>query len=195
MANLNPTRHGHDAYEVVSALQKAIRRSDPDEAVYWAVELATAGYGAWFFARARVIAVEDCSFEAVGLVADVHALGECWSNSKDRRNGGELLFVVRAALSLATAPRSRLVDWMVWHYRDRPARREVPDHALDMHTRRGRSLDRSVAHFVGEASRLEPWSGDLVEMETRYRALAEAHKPAHNSHKDHSGQLHLGDAE
>src|SRR4051794_35659972 len=55
-----PTSRGYDAREVVSALQKSIRRSDPDAALYWGVELARSGYGAWLWKRLRIIAVEDC---------------------------------------------------------------------------------------------------------------------------------------
>ena len=67
------TRRGYDAREVVSALQKAIRRSDLDAALYWGVELARSGYGNWLWARLRIIVAEDCSPEATGLVGDVHA--------------------------------------------------------------------------------------------------------------------------
>lgn len=34
---------------------------------------------------------------------------------------------------------------------------EVPDYALDMHTRRGREMGRDVYHFLTEASRVEPY--------------------------------------
>ena len=37
--NASPTVRGYDMKEVVSALQKAIRRSDDESALFWAVEL------------------------------------------------------------------------------------------------------------------------------------------------------------
>lgn len=170
-----PTRRGYDAREVVSALQKAIRRSDPDAALYWGFELARSGFGAWLWKRLRIIAVEDCSPEAVGLVADVHALNAEWvAAQKGRSDGHEILFVARALISLAIAPKSRVVDWSVWrHANDHVPRREIPDEALDKHTARGRRMCRGDQHFLDEASRLEPWTGSLDDLEAGYREDAE----------------------
>jgi hypothetical protein len=168
-----PTARGYDAREVVSALQKAIRRSDPDAALYWACELAKSGFGPWLWKRLRIIAVEDCSPEAGGLVADVKALNDQWQAAQKRPDGSELLFVARAAISLATAPKSRVVDWALWHHaNDHVERREIPDEALDRHTLRGRRMGRDLEHFVDEASRVEPFDGDLRELEAEYRELA-----------------------
>jgi len=41
------TKNQYRCDEVVSALQKAIRRGDCDAAVYWAHELNISGFGAW----------------------------------------------------------------------------------------------------------------------------------------------------
>ena len=35
---------------------------------------------------------------------------------------------------------------------------EIPDFALDMHTRRGQEMGRDYRHFIEEASRVEPQS-------------------------------------
>jgi len=43
------TARGHDRFKVASALQKAVRRSDLDAAVYWAVELHESGQGWWLW--------------------------------------------------------------------------------------------------------------------------------------------------
>lgn len=111
--DIPPTRRGYDAREVVSALQKSVRRSDVDAALYWSVEMARSGLGAWLWKRLRIIAVEDCSPEAVGLVADVKALNDQWAAAQKRSDGHEILFVARAVISLATAPKNRVVDWAV----------------------------------------------------------------------------------
>ena len=175
-----PTARGYDAREVVSALQKAVRRSDPGAASEWAVELVRSGYGGWFWKRAKIIAVEDCSPEATGLVADIKALAEQW---KEAKNDG-LLFVVRAAVSLAIAPKSRLVDWMAWTLNsDDLPHRPIPDEALDKHTARGRRLGRGRQHFIEEASKLVPFGGDLAALEAEYRerAIASGGKGAQKS--------------
>jgi hypothetical protein len=188
----------------VSALQKAIRRSDPDAALYWACELAKSGLGNWLWKRLRIIAVEDCSPEALGLVADIKALNDQWRDAtKDGRSDGELLYVARAAISLATAPKSRVIDWAAWlHNSDHAERREIPDEARDMHTRAGRRMGRGLEHFLEEASRLEPWTSTLTDLEGEYRELAARRvakdpslpsnpwrEPAHNSEPSDLGQV------
>jgi hypothetical protein len=56
---------------------------------------------------------------------------------------------------LAEAPKSRLACWMtVARGRGMVERREVPDEALDRHTRRGRRMGRGWDHFWDEASQL-----------------------------------------
>lgn len=167
-----PTRRGREGFEIVSALQKAIRRSQPEQAAAFAIELAQSGYGAWCWRRLKVIAVEDCSPAATGLVSDVAALHEMWQESKGK--DGDLLAVARAAVALALAPKSRLVDWLVILYAtDATPPVPIPDEALDMHTRRGRQMGRGRQHFAEEASRLREWAGDLasVEVDVRERAL------------------------
>src|SRR3954451_4779600 len=132
-----PTPRGHDAYEAVSSLQKAVRRSDPEAAAYWALELA-AGNGHWLWKRLKVIAIEDVSPEATGIVADVRALHEQWRDSK----GADILAVVRAAVALAIAPKSRVCNSLLLVLSDADYRQEVPDEALDQHTLRGKRMGR-----------------------------------------------------
>jgi hypothetical protein len=163
-----PTRRGYDAREVVSSLQKAIRRSDPDAAMYWAAELDRSGYGNWAWTRLRVICSEDCGPGNVGLTADVAALNEMWKHDRNRGKGGGLYFA-HAVIALAVAQKSRVVDWaLLHHYSDYVPRREVADEALDMHTLRGKRKGRGMQHFIDEASCLEPWTSSLDALEADY---------------------------
>lgn len=198
-----PTRRGYEAFDCVSALQKAIRRSDLDGALYWSFELANSGYGAWCWKRLRIIAVEDVSSEATGLAADLAALSE--------QSKGDLMFLARAVIALVIAPKSRLASLVtIVHASGHVPRREIPDEALDMHTRRGKQMGRGVPHFLAEAGRLEPWTGDLDEIEAEYRDLwrrASEHDPTLPSNPwaprngaglidetaEEPGQLSLGD--
>jgi len=75
-----PSIRGYDMFEVVSAYQKAIRRSDVDAAIYWGAEAHRSGFAAWIWKRLRIIVSEDCGPAAPGLPADVHAL---YSTAKD----------------------------------------------------------------------------------------------------------------
>ena len=98
-------RDGH--YNLISALHKAVRGSDPQAALYYLARMLTAGEEPRFLARRLIrMAVED-----VGL-ADPHALPQCIA-AKDMYEflgspEGEL-GLVQACLYLATAPKSNAV--------------------------------------------------------------------------------------
>jgi replication-associated recombination protein RarA len=169
---LPPTRRGYAVDEVVSALQKSIRRSDPDAALYWATELGQSGHLAWLWKRLRVVSSEDCA-PGSGVVAEVEALhGRYRERIKSGSTDLGLFWAMHAAVLCATAPKSRISDWaFAYHTSDHVERREIPDEALDMHTRRGRQRGRGKAHFIAEASRLEPFTGSIGRLEEEYRHL------------------------
>ena len=53
------TKNGYNLDEVVSALQKSIRRGMEEESLYWANELAVSGYGQYLWRRLGVTVSED----------------------------------------------------------------------------------------------------------------------------------------
>jgi replication-associated recombination protein RarA len=148
------TPKGYDLHEVISALQKEIRRGKEQEAVYWAVELESFNDKA-LWNRLRVIASED-----VGL-ADPHAsliidvLEKQYLDAVDRKKDSSRLFLVNAVLYLARAPKSRIVDNLLAVVYNDEKRHEIPDYALDMHTYRGRKMGRGLKHFFAEGAKLE----------------------------------------
>lgn len=177
-----PTRRGYDVRIVVSALQKALRASDADAALYWAYELDRSGFGNWCWKRLRVIASEDIGPAVPGIAAEIKALHENWLFARKRpsvscdscqdwrgqdeetgKGGEEVLYITHAVIMLANAPKCRVVDWAVWHHsNDYVERREVPDVAFDRHTLAGRRMGRNRQHFVDEASVLtDPANGEL----------------------------------
>ncbi|MFA6607607.1 MAG: replication-associated recombination protein A, partial [Sphingomonas sp.] len=95
-------REGH--YNLISALHKAVRGSDPQAALYYLARMLTAGEEPLFLLRRMVrMAVED-----IGL-ADSNALTQCLA-AKDAYDflgspEGELA-IAQACLYLATAPKS-----------------------------------------------------------------------------------------
>ncbi|RYY25201.1 MAG: replication-associated recombination protein A [Sphingomonadales bacterium] len=95
-------REGH--YNIISALHKSVRGSDPQAALYYLARMLTAGEEPLFVLRRLVrMAVED-----IGL-ADPNALVQCIA-AKDTYEflgspEGELA-IVQACLYLATAPKS-----------------------------------------------------------------------------------------
>jgi len=98
-------REGH--YDLISALHKAVRGSDPQAALYYLARMLTAGEEPLFLARRLVrMAVED-----IGL-ADPQALVQCLA-AKEAYDflgspEGELA-LAQACLYLATAPKSNAV--------------------------------------------------------------------------------------
>ncbi len=98
-------RDGH--YNLISALHKAVRGSDPQAALYYLARMLTAGEEPLFLARRLVrMAVED-----IGL-ADPHALPQCMAAMEAYRFLGSPegeLALAQACLYLATAPKSNAV--------------------------------------------------------------------------------------
>ena len=105
LAVYDKDREGH--YNLISALHKAVRGSDPQAALYYMARMLVAGEEPLFVARRLIrMAVED-----IGL-ADPQALTQCMA-AKDAFQflgspEGELA-LVQACLYLATAPKSNAV--------------------------------------------------------------------------------------
>lgn len=152
------TPGGYKVGEVASALQKCIRRSLADAALFWATELDLAGYGEYVFKRLQIIASEDVGPADPDACVRVAALRSAWRDQRkkdDARHAPERLFLVHAVWYLAHAPKSRLIDHaLIVHYEGPRERREIPDFALDRHTARGRAAKRAWKHFWEEGARL-----------------------------------------
>jgi putative ATPase len=100
-------KHGEQHYDIISALHKSVRNSDPDAALYWLGRMLEAGEDPMYVARRIVrMAVED-----IGLAAP-EALNLCLS-AKDAMHflghpEGELA-LAQAVVYLALAPKSNAV--------------------------------------------------------------------------------------
>lgn len=156
------TPNGHRCDETVSALQKCIRRGLEREALYFATELDLAGFPDYLWRRLRIIASEDVGLAAPEVAVQVRALSENFADqrkhnakSKSGTRSGERLFIVQAVLLLVRAPKSRMVDHVVMVlYEGEREPLEIPDFALDRHTKRGRQLGRGLDHFFDEGALL-----------------------------------------
>ncbi|MCX7982570.1 MAG: replication-associated recombination protein A [Syntrophales bacterium] len=97
-------RAGEEHFNLISALHKSLRGSDPDAAIYWLMRMLMAGEDPFYIARRMVrFASED-----VGL-ADPHALTVAMSAMEAYRFLGSPegeLALLQAAVYLATAPKS-----------------------------------------------------------------------------------------
>lgn len=149
------TVNGYRLDEVKSALQKAIRRGQEEEAMFWARELMESGKATALWQRLKVIAVEDCA----GMLPLLYVVQCSASAGKSHE---PTLFASRAALELARCEKDRTTDdYLCWigdkleKLSDRSVLHEIPDEALDMHTKRGRAMKRAEASFFHVGAVLE----------------------------------------
>lgn len=155
------TTGGYPLDEVVSALQKSIRRGLEEEAMYWALEMAEGGFGQYLWRRLMVIAAED-----IGL-ADPQALvmtTSGWIATKESTKsfsqppGMRTEFLGIVILYLCRCSKNREGDDFVWYIMERRKRDwhiEIPDCALDGHTERGRRMKRGDAFWWEQSSKLD----------------------------------------
>jgi replication-associated recombination protein RarA len=165
------TSTGLPADEVISTLQKSIRRAEVRNAVLCALDLSATSpeLDTYLWDRLHVIAVEDVGFGMRDAIAVITAL-DAARQRFDVASTDRSLFTIHAVRLLAGAPKDRSNDELANVARaelDDGGRPEVPDHALDMHTRRGRQLGRGIEHFLSEGAHVDP---ELESRERRWRA-------------------------
>jgi replication-associated recombination protein RarA len=165
------TSAGLPADEVISTLQKSIRRREVRNAVLCALDLSATSsqLDTYLWDRLHVIAVEDVGFGKPEAIAVITAL----DTARQRFAAGShdrALFTVHAVRLLAESAKDRSNDELANVVRadiETGARPEIPDHAIDMHTRRGQELGRGLEHFLTEGAIVEP---ELESRERRWRA-------------------------
>jgi putative ATPase len=134
--------HGRDAhYDMVSALIKSVRGSDPDAGLYWLARMLEAGSDPRFVARRLVIlASEDVGLaDPVALVvADAAARAVEFVGLPEAQ-----LNLAEAVIYLAAAPKSNTVTTALGRALEdarRGPRAEVPEHLRDAHYQGAKSL-------------------------------------------------------
>jgi len=155
------TEHGFPADEVISALQKSIRRGMVENALLlgWEMYLTSGEMEEMLWSRLCVIAVEDVGYgnlDAPVLTETLYQQHQRYPRPQHDR----FLFAAHAIRVLASGQKDRTTDDMVnWAkhsvaFGERTA--EIPDFALDMHTRRGAEMGRDYRWFIEEASKVSP---------------------------------------
>ena len=106
VSNFNDDTH----YDLISCLQKSIRGSDPDAAVFYLAKLLQAGELLSVCRRLQVIASED-----VGLAYPLAAVvtRSCCESAKELGMPEAQIPLANAAILLATAPKSNAADMAV----------------------------------------------------------------------------------
>ncbi|WP_317186124.1 AAA family ATPase [Devosia sp. BK] len=165
------TAGGFAADEVISALQKSIRRALVDNALLLAWEMfrTSPEMEEKLWSRLCVIAVEDIGLgrpEAPVLVETLYQQHKRY----DRPTGDRFLFAAHAVRVLAGSEKDRTSDDMVnWAIRGTQLGElspEIIDVAKDMHTLAGQERGRDYRFFMEEASKVTP---EISGKDQKYR--------------------------
>ena len=155
------TIKGYDMFEVVSAFQKSIRRGKECDAMFWGVELFESGFIPYAWKRMMVICMEDIGLanpQAPLMIKCLKDMYEEMAKADDRKKQYRLPYV-QAILYLVHSPKSRHTDWALNYWFDshlfNENNLEIPDYALDIHTRRGKQMGKTITHFFTEGSIVE----------------------------------------
>jgi len=165
------TRGGFAADEVISALQKEIRRGNTENAVLLAHEMVTAGPDLedYLWHRLMVISVEDVGMGNPDAAVLVNALAQMLATF-DRDAADRELFAVHAVRYLCDSPKDRSSDEMTLWAKLATSRGQtapvIPDYALDMHTSAGKRAGRDLRHFMEVGARVRP---EVEDRNTTYR--------------------------
>jgi replication-associated recombination protein RarA len=169
------TRHDLPADEVISALQKELRRGNVENAALLAYEMFTTSpeLEEKLWSRLQVIAVEDVGsgdWQAPVLVNTLYTMAQRFDRASFPPDRG--LFAIHAVRYLATRDKDRSSDemynWIRHRVEEENQRPIIPDYAVDMHTARGQAMGRGVQHFYEEGARINP---ELGGRELKYREI------------------------
>ncbi len=150
------TKNGYRADEIISALQKEIRRGHEENAAAIAHEMISTGTDLenYLWSRLRTISVEDIGLADRNAVLTVHALDIMRREAlmpHDRE-----MFAIHAVRYLSAALKDRSTDELLNYIKKGSILPEIPDYALDKHTKRGQEMGRGSEHFMTEASKVKP---------------------------------------
>jgi replication-associated recombination protein RarA len=164
------TGHGFPADQVISALQKEIRRGNTENAALLAYEMMVTSpeLEDFLWQRLVTISVEDVGFgdiQAPVLIYTLYQMRCKFSLSSGERK----VFAIQGVRYLCDCPKDRSSDemynWLKHAVESEGLRPVIPDYALDVHTEAGRKMGRGKRHFYQEGAIVSP---EMPERETSY---------------------------
>lgn len=175
------TRNGLAGDEVLSALQKSIRRSKTEDACYFAYELYISSEQALekMWRRLLTITVEDVGFGNLDAAEQVATLNTIRMNFP-YEDGDQPIFFIHAIRILCESTKDRSSDLLkniVIKSFAMGFVPEIPDIALDKHTVRGVAMGRDSFHFLNVASVVEPQLEIDNDYKERYGKILETYDP------------------
>lgn len=168
--------HGFAADELVSALQKSIRRGLAENAALVAYEMFASGpeLEDHVWRRLEIISVEDVGFGNLDAPVLIRTLND-FRHHVPRESADRLIYLIHAVRVLAASPKDRTSDemanWVRRAVESGEASPEVFDVALDMHTRRGQEMGRDFSHWFSEGAQV---SNEIPDRDLTYRKRVQA---------------------
>lgn len=177
------TRNGLVMAEVHSALQKSIRRGLTEQACEFAYEMYITSTDAleMLWSRLVTISVEDIGFGNKDAMVYVYLLNEMRKNYP-YRSVDQPIFFIHAIRLMCESEKDRSSDLLkniVIKSFAMGKVPEIPDIALDKHTRRGRAMGRDSFHFLHEASQVIPQAEVNNNYKEQYEKILEKYDPEH----------------
>ncbi len=176
------TRNGIHGDEIISMLQKSIRRGLEHNALCAAYEMYVTSeqFEDKLWRRLLAISVEDIGFGNVEAPELVYTLNNI-RKEFPYADGDRPLFFIHAIRFLCRQKKERSSD----NIKNRVIKEfshgrgaQVPDYAYDMHTVKGRSMGKDEKHFLTEASRVIPAleDADIKKIHQEYLDYCEKEK-------------------
>ena len=168
MATIPATHGGHNAFVMMSALQKHIRRGEEAQAAYAAFQFLmtdNATLRGMLMNRLIIISHEDIGMASPTCILVVAtAVDQARAFIRAKKVGAAKLCVANVVMMMCRSLKSRSADHMQAVYAEGPihapeletSKYEVPDYVYDQHTTKGRKLNRGLEHFRTESTKLVP---------------------------------------
>lgn len=177
------TRNGFAADEIISNLQKSIRRAMLESACESAYELYISGqlFLEKLWRRLMVISIEDVGFGNLNAAYHIKTLNEMRRNFP-YDDADQPLFFIHAIRILCDSEKDRSSDLLKNIIVKSFAMGKTPaimDVALDKHTKRGLEMGRDSMHFFYEASKVIPEKKVTNNYRQRYLEILESYDPEH----------------
>ena len=175
------TRNGLVLAEVTSSLQKSIRRGWTEKACEFAYEMYITSplLVDHLWSRLMTISVEDIGFGNKEVMGQVYMLNEVRKNFP-YRSVDQPIFFIHAIRLLCESEKDRSSDLLKNIIIKKFAMGyvpEIPEIALDKHTRRGRAAGKDSFHFLHEASKVIPQAKVENDYKERYEEILKKYDP------------------
>ncbi len=182
MVHYQTKHHHYNDDELISGLQKSIRRGLEEDALYFSLELgyeSKSGMGT-LLSRLKVIAYEDIGPADPQVVTSVSCALSDMEEMYKKQTGEWKMVLSYIILLLCRAKKSRIscnfLSTISQEWNDETKKRDIPDYAIDMHTTKGRKSGRKKTsiqgktHFINQGSTLQ---NETEEFQDIYKKSAE----------------------